>query len=392
MRATRLQLHNFRNYVRADVRPCPGITVFHGDNAQGKTALLEAIYLCCTGRSHRTKHDKELVRWREPKGRVQLDVERIDGSHEIDIGLFAQSRKQVKVGGSAIARTGELMGHVNGVLFSPEDLALVKDGPAERRRFIDMELSQIRPAYYYALQRYTRALAQRGALLREIPIKQTMVSLLNDWDEQLALTGAEIIEHRRAFLSKLDAVAGEIHRDITDGREKLRLRYEASLGSDETGAGLARDFLRALTAARDLDLRRQTTTVGPHRDDLALILDGVDARVYGSQGQQRTCALSLKLSELSVMREQTGEWPILMLDDVMSELDPGRRRQLFARLSGVQTLVTTTDPSDLGGAEVGMMISVKSGEAFGDAAPGPLPGADALDQSLESFLQRVNPS
>ncbi|MDL2205717.1 DNA replication/repair protein RecF [Eubacteriales bacterium OttesenSCG-928-N13] len=363
MRVTRLQLHNYRNYTRADIAPCPGITVFHGDNAQGKTALLEAVYLCCIGRAHRTKHDKELIRWGEQQARVQLDVLRQDGSHEIDILLSSTARKRVKVNAAQLSRSGELMGHVNGVLFSPEDLALVKDGPGARRRFIDMELSQIRPSYYYALQRYHRALTQRGALLREAGIKPALLSSIDDWDEQLAIAGAEIIAQRRLFLGKLDQVAGAIHRDISGGREQLKLHYEQSLRSDETDNGLVEAFRMALLAAREVDLRRQTTTIGPHRDDLGIVLNGVDARAYGSQGQQRTCALSLKLSELHVMHEVSGEWPVLMLDDVMSELDPSRRRQLFSMLRDVQTLVTCTDTSDLGGARVGMMVHVHDGVA-----------------------------
>lgn len=359
-----LQLHNFRNYDRADIAPCPGITVLHGDNAQGKTAVLEAVYLCCTGRSHRTKHDRELVRWAQDRAKVSLAVERIDGSHEIEIVLSQTARKRVTVGGSLLGRSGELMGHVNGVLFSPEDLALVKGGPSGRRRFIDMELSQIRPSYYYALQRYARALAQRGALLKEAAMRPAHLSMLDEWDRQLAIAGAEIIEQRRTFLKKLDEVARGIHEGISDGREKLVLAYECSLQSDACGEALIEDFTSALAAAREFDLRRQTTTIGPHRDDLCLALNSVDARVYGSQGQQRSVALSLKLSELHVMHSLTGEWPILMLDDVMSELDPIRRRQLFLGLDGVQTLVTCTDKADLGGAPVGQFIRIDKGTAI----------------------------
>ncbi len=363
MRATRLQLTNFRNYQRADVSPCPGITVFHGQNAQGKTALLEAIYLCCTGRSHRTSRDRELLRWDEPKSGITLDVLRQDGTHQIDIVLSSIAKKQVRINNALTSRTGELMGHANGVLFSPEDLRMVKDGPAERRRFLDMELSQIRPAYYYALQRYHRALQQRGAVLRDAAARPSILATLDEWDHQLARAGAEIIEHRRRFIDKLHQSASAIHSGITGEAEQLQVRYEQSLQTDATGDALAEAFQCALATARQVDLRRQTTTVGPHRDDLNLLINGVDARAYGSQGQQRTVALSLKLSELHVMHDLTGEWPILMLDDVMSELDPTRRRHLFTHLDGVQTLVTCTDPADLAGAEVGMMVRVESGRA-----------------------------
>ncbi len=364
MRATRLQLRDFRNYQRADISPCPGITVFHGQNAQGKTALLEAIYLCCTGRSHRTSRDKELLRWDQPTSSIVLDVLRADGTHQIDIALSSFAKKHVRINGTLTARTGELMGHANGVLISPEDLRMIKDGPAERRRFIDMELSQIRPAYYYALQRYHRALQQRSAVLRDAQTRPSILGTLDEWDQQLARVGAEIIEHRRQFVDRLHDAASAIHESITGGLEHLQVCYEPALKSDASSGALEAVFYSALQAARPVDLRRQTTTVGPHRDDLAMLINGVDARAYGSQGQQRTCALSLKLSELHVMHNLTGEWPILMLDDVMSELDPTRRRHLFAHLQGIQTLVTCTDPGDLAGAEVGLMVRVDSGTAI----------------------------
>lgn len=357
MYITKIELINFRNYARAEFLPGPGITVLHGDNAQGKTSALEAVYLCCTGRSHKTSRDRELIMRGEERGRVRVEARRSDGPHDVDIQLFQSERKKVQVGGRALGRSGELMGHVTGVLFSPEDLRMIKDGPAERRRFIDMELSQIRPAYYYALQRYNRALQQRGRLLREGALET-----LDVWDEQLAAAGAQIIAHRRAFLQRLDEAAAGIHLDVSGGREHLRVAYQVGAKVQEASDGeLKQALLRALLAARDVDARRMTTSAGPHRDDLLLELDGMDVRAYGSQGQQRTCALSLKLSELQVMRDETGEWPVLMLDDVMSELDPHRRRHLLGRLEGVQTLVTCTDMDDLAGARVGKTYHIHAG-------------------------------
>lgn len=366
MYLTRIQLRDYRNYQQADLVPGQGITVLYGDNAQGKTNALEAVYLCCTGRSHRTPRDKELVRWGEPAGWVRVELERRDGGHDVEILLPAAERKQVKVGGNLIARSGELMGHLNGVLFSPEDLRMVKDGPAERRRFVDMELSQIRPAYYYALQRYNRALSQRNHLLREIPFKPQLKDTLPEWEEQLAASGAQIMEHRAQFIARLNEAAHENHLSISGGKEHLSVVYHPSVALEGERARLKEGLLRALSAAREQELRRGTTALGPHRDDLTLNLDGVDVRAFGSQGQQRTTALSLKLSELSVMREETGEWPVLLLDDVMSELDPQRRRQLLTRLEPVQTLVTLTDLSDLAGAPVDRAYRVSGGCAQRD--------------------------
>ncbi len=361
MRITRLQLNNFRNYEHADIAPCEGVTVLYGDNAQGKTALIEAVVLCCTGRSHRTPRERELIRWGQEYARVEVDAQRADGPHEVEISLSQGERKLVKVGGTAISRSGELMGHVTGVLFAPEDLRMVKDGPVERRRFIDIEISQTNPGYYYALQRYNRALNQRGRLLRDAWATPSLLDMLEEWDEQLALAGAEIMEKRRGFVERLSLAAGENHREITGGRERLTCRYAPSVELTGSGKELTGQLMKALREARESDLRRGVTSVGPHRDDLELLLDGVDARAYGSQGQQRTSALSLKLAQLSIMKETTGEWPVLLLDDVMSELDPGRRRQLVNRLKGIQTIVTCTDLTDLAEADIGAAFRVRSG-------------------------------
>lgn len=366
MLLARLQLTNFRNYARADVSPCAGITVFHGDNAQGKTALLEAVYLCCTGRSHRTSRDRELVKWEADAARVALSAVQADGAHSVDIALARAERKVVLVNGKPVSRSGELLGHITGVLFSPEDLRMVKDGPDERRRFIDMELSQIRPAYYYQLQRYHRALKQRAAILRLPESNVLERGTLDLWDEQLARSGGAIIEARRRFVERLAVEAEAAHSALSGGLERLTLAYETLPGLEGAGGGLQSALYDALQNARAQDLRRGFTSVGPHRDDLAIRLNGVDARAYGSQGQQRSAALSLKLAELRVMALETGETPVLMLDDVMSELDPNRRRQLLDALKGVQTLVTCTDLTDLAGADVGARYAVRAGVLIGE--------------------------
>ena len=360
MRITSIQLADFRNYPRAELRPCEGITVLYGDNAQGKTALLESVVLSCTGRSHRTPRDRELIRWGQETGRVYIQAQRQDGSHEVEMLLSQQKRKIVKVNGRVLQRTGELMGHVSGVLFAPEDLRIVKDGPAERRRFIDMELSQIRPAYYYALQRYAHALMQRNKLLRDAPLNPALRDTLQDWDAQLARHGAAVMAMRRAFVSRISEAAHENHLEISGGQEDLRARYLPSLEAEDDDLEAA--LLQALAVARETDIRRGVTSVGPHRDDLMLTLSGMDARVYGSQGQQRSTALSLKLAELDIMRRELGEAPVLMLDDVMSELDPQRRRHLLGRLEGIQTIVTCTDLSDLAEAEIGAAWRIHGGE------------------------------
>ncbi len=360
MRITSIQLQGFRNYEDADIRPCEGITVFTGNNAQGKTNILEAVYLSCTGRSHRTVHDKEMIKTGHDFARVKVEARRNDGMHDVEIALSQLGRRKIKVAGNAVSRSGDMLGHITGVLFAPEDLRMVKDGPAERRRFVDMELSQLRPKYYYALQRYARALKQRGALLKEAAMNPQTLSMIDMFDEQLAESGALIMDMRRDFINKLSVKAGEVHRHVSGGLEKLSVEYCPSVQSEETGEKLQNAIYETLNRARAIDLKRMITSIGPHRDDVRMNLNGMDARAYGSQGQIRTCALSMKLSELKIMTEESGEAPVLMLDDVMSELDPGRRRMLLNMLSGVQTFVTCTDIEDLAGAECGKIFKVNS--------------------------------
>ena len=353
----RLELVNFRGYEACALAPCEGVTVLLGDNGQGKTNVLESIYLTCTGRSHRTRQDREMIRWGADEAKVAVRTRRRDGAHEVEILLSQAGRRRILVSGQEVSRSGELLGHVTGVLFSPEDLRTVKDGPAERRRFVDMALSQLRPAYYYAMQRYNRALKQRNELLRRAAAVPSLLATLDSWDEQLAEAGVELVRQRSGYIRKLSETAGETHRDIADGREQLRIDYRPNVEGDDPQA-----HVEALIAARENDLRRMTTTAGPHRDDVVVLVEGRDVRAYGSQGQQRTAALSMRLAELNVMREEMGEWPVLMLDDVMSELDPGRRRRLLEHLTGIQTLVTCTDSDDLAGAQAGAVYRVANAE------------------------------
>ena len=360
MRVQSLSLKNFRNYEQASITPDSGVTVFTGPNAQGKTNILEALHLCCLGRSHRTARDEELIRWGADSARVQILTQQLDGTHEVTILLSRTQKKKklVRIGARQAERIGELFGHVCGVLFSPEDLSIVKDGPAERRRFLDMQLSQLRPQYFYSLQRAVRTLNQRNALLKEIARHPSLLPTLDMWDEQLARVGAEIAQSRRQAIAFLDEEARRAHASLTDGREELRLWY---ISQTVDAPDAAEQLLGRLRAARSEDLRRMTTTVGIHRDDMGVTINGKEARTFASQGQQRSAVLSLKLAQLEMAARETGEAPILMLDDVMSELDPQRRRQLIERIDRVQTFVTCTDLSDLAGARQGTVYHVENG-------------------------------
>ena len=363
MRVKTLSLTNFRNYEQQTIEPHEGVTVFTGQNAQGKTNILEALHLCCLGRSHRTPRDEELIRWGAPGALVRAQTEQRDGTHDVSITLERGQRRKkiVRVGARQAERIGELLGHVRGVLFSPEDLQIIKGGPSERRRFLDMELSQLRPAYFYALQRSARALGQRNALLREIASHPSLMSTLDMWDEQLAECGAQIVQQRREAVLSLSRSAAAAHASLTDGREALSLRYICQVGEAEDPKAA---LLERMVAARADDIRRCATSVGVHRDDIGVLIDGKDARTFGSQGQQRSAVLSLKLAQLELTEQESGEAPILMLDDVMSELDPDRRRQLIERIDRVQTFVTCTDVSDLAGARSSAVYRVENGQLF----------------------------
>ena len=360
MRVKSLKLQNFRNYESAVITPDVGVTVFTGQNAQGKTNIIEALHLCCLGRSHRTPRDEELIRWGSDCAQVRTETLQQDGTHDVSILLAKRARKKktVRIGSRQAERIGELLGHVCGVLFAPEDLQIVKSGPAERRRFIDMQLSQLRPSYFYALQRAVRALNQRNALLKEIARDGSLVRTLDMWDEQLASCGGEIVRNRREAVASLAEMAKSAHSALTGGREDLSIRYVSQVAEAENPEMA---LLERLYAARSEDIRRMTTTVGVHRDDLHIAIDGKEARTFGSQGQQRSAVLSLKLAELELAERERGEAPILMLDDVMSELDPARRRQLLERIDRVQTFVTCTDVSDLAGARQGAVYHVENG-------------------------------
>lgn len=357
MRMTGLRLRDFRGYQQVLLTPPDGVTVLVGENGAGKTNLLEAVHLCCLGKSHRTAADAEMIRQGQETAAVQLTVEKQDGRHEVGVRLFqtAKRKKLVYVNGKTASRMGELMGHATCVIFSPEDLALVKDGPQARRRFLDMLLSQRQRAYFYALQTYMAALRQRNALLKTGDQRALPV-----WDEQLAAAAEPVVRLRREACEALNISAAKHYRYI-GGREleTFSLRYSGSLAEAEQ---VSERMMAALSERRAEDVRRQTTTFGPHRDDLELLLCGEAIKAFGSQGQMRTAALSMKLAAFDLLERAQGEPPLLLLDDVLSELDPERRRRLIARIGRAQALMTCTDPSDFIGARPACVLHVRNGE------------------------------
>ena len=333
-----LKLKNFRNYEDLEIHFSDRINIIHGDNAQGKTNILEAIYLAATTKSHRGSKDKDIILFGKDDSHIRLNLKKRDVGHRIDMHLRKAKPKGVAIDGIPIRRSTELFGLINIIIFSPEDLSIVKNGPGERRRFMDMEICQISRIYYSNLLRFSKILDQRNNLLKQIYYKPEIKDTLDTWDEQLVDTGKTIIKERRNFIQMMNDIIQDIHSSLSSGKEKIELIYEPNVEEDK--------FLKVLKEKRKLDLKNSVTMTGPQRDDFAVMINGNDVRVYGSQGQQRTAALSLKLAEIEIVKKVINDNPILLLDDVMSELDSQRRDALLDTMNDIQTIITCTGYDD----------------------------------------------
>lgn len=352
MSIEKIRLINFRNYNNLDIGLNDRINVFIGRNAQGKTNLLESIYMCATGRSFRTNRDIETIKLDKEEAYIAAKFYINGIQRSVEIYMGRGKRKRIRVNGVELKNIRELDTGLNVIVFSPDDIGLVKDGPSKRRNFLDMSISQIKPVYRYNLHRYNKVLSQRNNLLKSNRNRTNIPKLLDIFDLQLAETGTEIIIYRIKFLKKLSEISRRIHKDLTSGMEELALEYASNI--DNTGEGRAdirEKFLMQLKSIREKDLAFGNTSVGPHRDDIIIGIDDVDARTYASQGQQRTIVLSIKLSEVEIIRLDRGNYPVLLLDDVFSELDEERIKYLTLSFRGKQTIITSTDFKGLGGIE-----------------------------------------
>ncbi len=362
MRLTQLRLHNFRSYGQLALMPPPGLTVFVGENGAGKTNLLEAIHLCCLGRSHRTTNDQDMIRTGSDTCAVHATVQRQGRLDEVGVRLYQQQRqrKLIYVGGKVVHRIGELMGHMTCVMFSPEDVEILKGGPQLRRRFLDMLLSQCLPAYFYSLQQYNAVLKQRNALLRAIAREGVSADQLPVWEEQLAVAAQPLVRARKQAVERLGELSRK-HYAYISGRdqEQLALTYVSQLSQSED---IKADMMNRLRQSRQDDIRRQVTSTGPHRDDIQCTLSGQEIRSFGSQGQIRTAVLSMRLSEIDILSQAQGEPPLLLLDDVMSELDPGRRLRLIMGLHHMQTLLTCADVQEVKNLSPSCILKVQNGQ------------------------------
>lgn len=333
-----IELKSYRNYDKLHIDFNQGTNILYGDNAQGKTNILEAVYVCCTTKSHRGSKDKELIQFEREESHIKLNIRKNDVPYRIDMHLKKNKAKGVAVNGIPIKKASELFGIVNVVFFSPEDLNLIKNGPIERRRFIDLELCQLNKLYVYALVQYNKVIAQRNKLLKELMFKPEYEETLDIWDMQLVQYGKEIIGFRQEFVNQLNDMITDIHRKLSGDREELVLVYEPNTAADE--------FEARLKKSRSQDLRQKTTLVGPHRDDVSFVINQIDIRRFGSQGQQRTAALSLKLAEIELVKQLVHDYPILLLDDVLSELDSKRQDHLLSGINHIQTMITCTGLDD----------------------------------------------
>ena len=338
MQIKKLFLQNFRNYESEEFVFTDGLNVLFGKNAQGKTNCAEAVFYLCTGASLRIRHDKQLIKMGAEYAKISAEAENRYGKVHLEATIF-ENKREIRVNGTKISKNADLMGHINSVFFSPGELRLIQDGPDERRRFMNISIAQTSPAYYTALLRYNKILDQRNALLKN-PDYALVLDTLPVWDEQLCRYAATIVKKRAEFLQKLSPYASEFHAYLTDQKEELVVRPDKQYEGDEDE--IAKTLLRRLSGNYEKDLRLGFTTVGPHRDDLSVLIGGTDAKSYASQGQMRTAALALKLAEVQIFKELSGEYPILVLDDVMSELDLTRRKKLLQKIGGIQTLLTCT--------------------------------------------------
>lgn len=381
MHIKEIQLTNFRNYQQLSARFDPGVNLFYGQNAQGKTNLLESIYLTSMGKSFRTAKDRDMIRFGADFFRIKVTAVREDSEEiTVELAVNGQGKKGIKINGIKAKKLSQLFENIYMVIFSPEDLKIVKDEPEKRRKFIDRELCQIKPSYYSSLSQYKKALMQRNTYLKEPKIDETILDI---WDLKLAQYGSRIIKDRAAFVKKLDKISSQIHSSITGSREHLRVFYEPSVWQGEGGrsgepcriedslsrqahgenspcfpnqsdlipempdiTSIQEAFYGELKKNRKKDQKIRTTSKGPHKDDICLQIGDMDIRSFGSQGQQRTAALSLKLSEIRLIKNETGENPILLLDDVLSELDSQRQQYLISSLEDTQIFITATELSE----------------------------------------------
>ncbi len=331
-------LENFRNYDDLKIDFDPFVNIIYGDNAQGKTNILESVFIAATTKSHKQSKDKDIIRFGYDEAHIRIELIKNEVQYRIDMHLRKNKTKVISINGVPIKKAAQLMGILNTVFFSPEDLSIIKEGPSQRRRFLDLELCQLDPYYLHNLSVYNKTVNQRNKLLKDKRIDSDIDTILDVYDEQLVLSGIEIINRRERFINDLNEIIKQIHYKLTGDKEECNIIYSPDVKSD--------DYKKRLKTGRINDIRSKSTTTGPHRDDFIFYINNEDVRKFGSQGQQRTAALSLKLSEIEIIKRITKDHPVLLLDDVLSELDSNRQRFLLESINDIQTIITCTGMDD----------------------------------------------
>ncbi len=360
MTVNHIEVKNFRNIEYAYLDPCEGINIIYGENAQGKTNLLESIWLFTGCRSFRGSKDSELIGFNKNKANLYLDF--YAGEREQSASLEIAEGRKFFLNGIKMKSSSQIMGEFLSVVFSPDHLSLVKDGPYERRRFLDIAISQLKPKYGVTLSQYNKAIAQRNILLKDIQYHAELYDTLDIWEDRIAFFASEIIRQRIGYINKLSEYTDEIYSGLSSGRERLKIKYnQQTVVYGESKQELYENMKNQLYQSRKPDLITGSTSVGPHRDDLSILIDSLPARSYGSQGQQRSAALSLKLGEAAVIRSFSGEQPVALLDDVMSELDTGRQNYILNHIKDWQVFITCCDPSAVSNMKYGRAFKVEGG-------------------------------
>ena len=341
MRVKYLQLKNFRNYNELVIELNNGTNVFVGDNAQGKTNILEAIYYCSLAKSHRTNRDKELINWNGTEAYIKIYVCKTRLDKKIEIKIFKEGKKGININSIKVQKLSELVGSFNVIMFSPEDLNIVKESPSHRRKFLDIELCKLNSRYYYSLTQYKKILLERNLAIKKW---NTNIDIIDVYDKQLSEFGAVIIKDRITYIENLNEKGKKIHSDITSKSEVIDIKYLTPIKELDN---IQENLYLLLCKNRKRDIETRITSIGPHRDDFSIDINGIDARIFGSQGQQRTSVLTIKFAALAIIKELTGEYPVLLLDDVLSELDTKRQEYILSAIKGVQTLITCTGINDI---------------------------------------------
>lgn len=360
-----ISLDFFRNYTHIDTKFDPGVNLIYGDNAQGKTNLLEAIAYLSTAKSHRARYDREMIMLGVDSAFIQGEIFTRQRDFTVEANLHRGQRRELRSNGVKLKSAGELSGILTTVLFCPEDLQLIREGGAARRRFLDTAICQLRPRYGEALAEYQRLYEHKVRILKDSDENPSLLDTLDDFNLRMAQTGALIIHYRAHFIRRLQQEAPPIHHDFSGGREKLSLTYETVSTVSDPQAGVKEIFAQLLDhqeSHKNAEIASKQCLSGPHKDDLIVELDGISAKTYGSQGQTRTAALSLKLSQREIFFQETGEFPVLLLDDVLSELDARRQAFVLNRIKGGQLFITCCEEEKLEGLEGGKSFRINSGK------------------------------